>query len=219
MILTIYPASFKERKSYSEAFGRGDYYPDAMTYIEHGFLLDDCSGLDTIKPIDGSPVAYRNGEYDDHPKTRSCTVRWAYNGSSPLVTGLLERVTKKVREINEIYRMEIEGAIIRNRNGGANNGFMVADYVKDDWFQAHRDIGTIESMSRRKLSVVIQLTDPNTYEGGDLWISSGFGMIKAPREKGTLIAFPSYQFHQVDRMVRGSRRSLVFWFEGREPFR
>lgn len=222
MIYSIEAKSYKPCVgTYAEEFQNGTFYPDAMLYVEPGFLVGDYSALGDIEPAPNSPVVYRTGEHDDHPKTRSCTIRWAHRNDSDLINGILDKVSTRVNEANEsIYKMEIDsGATLHSRTGDTMSGFMVADYVKNDWFKAHRDVGVVPSMNKRKLSVVIQMTDPSLYEGGDLWISNGFGLIKAPKSVGTLLLFPSYQFHQVDAMVSGQRRSLVFWFEGREPFR
>jgi PKHD-type hydroxylase len=81
-----------------------------------------------------------------------------------------------------------------------------------DW---HMDVG--ESASTRKISMSIQLTDEAEYDGGDLEFMIHRSIIKAPREKGTVIFFPSYLTHRVTKVTRGTRRSLVFWFHG-PPF-
>ena len=81
-----------------------------------------------------------------------------------------------------------------------------------DW---HMDFGT--NVSTRKISVSVQLTDETDYEGGDLEFMIHRTIIKAPREKGTVIFFPSYITHRVTNIVKGTRKSLVFWFHG-PPF-
>ena len=81
-----------------------------------------------------------------------------------------------------------------------------------DW---HMDFGG--TSSTRKVSLSIQLTDENSYEGGDLEFMINRSIIKAPREKGTAILFPSYITHRVTDVTKGKRNSLVFWFHG-PPF-
>ena len=81
-----------------------------------------------------------------------------------------------------------------------------------DW---HMDVG--ETASTRKISMSIQLTGESDYDGGDLEFMIHRSIIKAPREKGTVIFFPSYLTHRVTKVTRGTRRSLVFWFHG-PPF-
>mgnify|MGYP003321798230 CR=1 FL=1 len=70
----------------------------------------------------------------------------------------------------------------------------------------------------RKLTMVIQLTDPEKYEGGELEICLGGDPFVVPKEQGTLITFPSYVLHRVRPTTKGTRHSLVAWATGR-PFR
>jgi PKHD-type hydroxylase len=69
----------------------------------------------------------------------------------------------------------------------------------------------------RKLSIVLQLTDPDTYEGGDLeWLPQIEKPCKLPRTRGTLIAFPSFQLHRITPVTKGTRNSLVGWINGKQ---
>lgn len=67
----------------------------------------------------------------------------------------------------------------------------------------------------RKLSVVIQLSDPATYRGGKFLLDE----IENPAEnelnqRGTVLVFPSPLRHMVEPVTSGKRRSLVAWVEG-----
>ena len=67
----------------------------------------------------------------------------------------------------------------------------------------------------RKLSFVLQLTNPDEYDGGDLQIEDPLGAVmSAPRTKGTLIFFDSRTRHRVSKVSRGLRKSLVGWVVG-----
>lgn len=76
----------------------------------------------------------------------------------------------------------------------------------------HGDIGPM--VSHRKISMVLQLTDPTEYEGGDLEISIGSIILKVPRKKNSLTIFPSFVLHRVLPVTSGERRSLVSWISG-----
>jgi PKHD-type hydroxylase len=82
-----------------------------------------------------------------------------------------------------------------------------------DW---HIDVGIHES-SRRKISIVVQLSDPVEYEGGELQINYGGQHVICDKTKGTIIMFPSYLLHRVTPVTKGTRRSLVLWVTG-PPF-
>ena len=65
----------------------------------------------------------------------------------------------------------------------------------------------------RKISLTVQLSDPNDYEGGAFEIE-GQKLPDWHTEKGTVLIFPSYMKHKVNPVTKGKRRSLVAWFEG-----
>tara|TARA_B100002019_G_C21215224_1_gene571649 strand:+ start:262 stop:819 length:558 start_codon:yes stop_codon:yes gene_type:complete len=68
----------------------------------------------------------------------------------------------------------------------------------------------------RKISVIIQLTDGDEYEGGDFLIDPQY--VQPPkdlmRKKGTVFAFPSFIRHKVEPVTAGTRKSFVTWIEG-----
>ena len=80
----------------------------------------------------------------------------------------------------------------------------------------HQDIGP-GPMSKRKISITVQLSDSDEYEGGDLQIFKGGDPEKAdvaPRGKGVVFIFPSYMMHRVTKVTKGTRRSFVLWVGG-----
>ncbi|MGU9962201.1 MAG: 2OG-Fe(II) oxygenase [Candidatus Puniceispirillales bacterium WSBS_2018_MAG_OTU23] len=80
-----------------------------------------------------------------------------------------------------------------------------------DW---HQDVHwNGQTASDRKLSVTVQLSAEDDYEGGGF----EFDEVKTTadfRSKGTVLVFPSYLRHRVLPVTSGTRRSLVAWFFG-----
>jgi PKHD-type hydroxylase len=76
----------------------------------------------------------------------------------------------------------------------------------------HLDKG--ETAAPRKLSMVLQLSDPSEYEGGDLQFMDSSEPITAKKQKGLVYVFPSWVLHRVTPVTRGIRRSLVVWVTG-----
>ena len=68
----------------------------------------------------------------------------------------------------------------------------------------------------RKLSVTIQLSDSEEYEGGDFLLDPQYEPPSAAslRKKGTILVFPSPIRHSVQKVTKGTRKSLVAWIEG-----
>lgn len=67
----------------------------------------------------------------------------------------------------------------------------------------------------RKLSVVVQLSDSESYEGGEFQLIDDSGnLYEAPKEKGTIITFDSRAKHRVRKVKKGIRKSIVGWYSG-----
>ena len=89
--------------------------------------------------------------------------------------------------------------------------------VGKDHYNWHVDIGKGHP-SLRKLSVIIQLSNPDEYEGGDVEFFTGGdyndSKLKMNKEKGSALVFPSYILHRVTPVTKGIRKSLVLWVGG-----
>ncbi|MBL4604516.1 MAG: 2OG-Fe(II) oxygenase [Flavobacteriaceae bacterium] len=100
---------------------------------------------------------------------------------------------------------------------GFHQELQLTKYSEGDFFDWHLDFGAGE-ISARKLSMTIQLSDPDDYEGGDLQFMMNQKIETAPREKGTIIIFPSFIMHRVTPITKGTRQSIVGWVSG-PPYR
>ena len=106
----------------------------------------------------------------------------------------------------ELSKCDIEGVqLSRYRVGQFYNKHM--DFNGDQATKSHT----------RKLSMSVQLSDENTYDGGDLVIHFGGKYFTSPRVKGSVIVFDSRLTHEVTPITRGERYSLVKWFHGDKP--
>ena len=80
----------------------------------------------------------------------------------------------------------------------------------------------------RKLSVTINLSEGEEYDGGDLQfdyrnedgpdLKSNIVTAEIAREKGAVVVFPSHIWHRVTPVTKGTRYSLVVWLIGK-PFK
>lgn len=80
-----------------------------------------------------------------------------------------------------------------------------------DW---HSDIGAGQWAARRKLTIVVQLSDTADYAGGTLQLQPDSNVAEAPRSRGTAIVFPSFVLHRVTPVSLGCRWSLTLWSHG-----
>jgi PKHD-type hydroxylase len=119
---------------------------------------------------------------------------------------LYERVWAAAQECNRLFfNVDIsglEGNIQLSRYDGADQGFY-------DW---HTDFAGFRPL--RKISVSVQLSRSEDYDGGDLELLFGNQPEQMERSRGTFIAFPSFVLHRVTPVTRGTRWSLVAWILG-----
>jgi PKHD-type hydroxylase len=95
----------------------------------------------------------------------------------------------------------------------------LAEYDSDyeGQYKKHHDVFWINGTNyQRKLSAVIQLTDPSEYEGGDLVL---YTQQESPppvniKEQGSVIFFPSFIEHEAQKVTKGKRYSIACWFDG-----
>ncbi len=100
---------------------------------------------------------------------------------------------------------------------GFHQELQLTRYSEGDFFDWHLDFGAGE-ISARKLSITIQLSDEDEYEGGDLQFMINNKIVDAPRKKGTIVIFPSFIMHRVTPITKGTRQSIVGWVSG-PPYR
>ena len=87
----------------------------------------------------------------------------------------------------------------------------IIKYKKDDFFNWHYDYSN-QLKSIRKINFSIQLSDSNSYEGGDL----EFFELSIPynKSKGSIIIYPSFFPHRITPVTKGIRYCLVGHLNG-----
>jgi PKHD-type hydroxylase len=143
-----------------------------------------------------------NGRTED--MIRQSKVAWINNNSR--TNWLYDRMAFIARELNgQFFDLDLYGFV---------EDFQYTVYGDSgDHYTWHMDKGRIGS-SPRKLSLVLQLSDPSEYEGGDLEIFTSANPIVLEKKKGIIHAFPSYVVHRVTPVTRGVRKTLVIWVAG-----
>lgn len=174
------------------------WFKDAFTPLE----------LDAIINIGKSVEIERASTYGgSNPKIRDSYVNFLFPNE---ITGwVFQRIAGVISEINQrffgfdLYAME--------------QGLQFTRYqAPGEHYEWHIDRGM--QTGTRKLSLSLQLSDPDNYEGGDLELWFGGEPMKASRERGMMTLFPSYVMHRVTPVTKGTRYSLVAWISG-PPFK
>lgn len=168
--------------------------------VEQIKKIGDSLSSDNASTFGGDLRDVRRGKVGWVPRTQDYT--WIY-----------DRLFGIVKEANDnLWKFELSGFLedcqYTTYHGSAKKG------GKYDY---HLDIDGPRGV-HRKISGVLQLTDPSDYEGGELEILSRDTPFTASKEKGTITLFPSFLLHRVKEVTKGKRNSLVIWVSG-YPFK
>lgn len=181
--------------------GEWCYYKSYFSREYCNFILEKSKDLKFKKANLGEDGLTNNGEY------RKSDVTWLYPQDFP---DLYEQMWKLEREVNQKwFGFHIDN--LEYMQLAKYDGNIRGEYKK------HQDVFWVNQNPRhRKLTAVIQLSDPKEYQGGDLKLfnCSEYPNTEDIRQQGTVIFFPSFIFHQANPVTKGIRYSVAVWFEG-----
>jgi len=66
---------------------------------------------------------------------------------------------------------------------------------------------------RTDLSATVFLSDPDSYDGGELVIEDTYGPHAVKLAAGDMVLYPGSSLHRVEPVTRGSRLASFFWME------
>jgi hypothetical protein len=116
-------------------------------------------------------------------------------------------------EENNWIRNRLEDALLKinKRNYGFKDTEVyekigIKTYNSGEGFKWHGD-----GIDLRRLTIIVFLN--NDYTGGDLRVFRGEEVV-IKHDIGVLVAFPSWYFHQADKVLNGERKVLITWLVG-----
>ena len=138
---------------------------------------------------------------NDYRGIRETQVAW-FN-RAPETEAFYRRMEEIVLALNaRFFRFDLSGLVT----------FQYALYRGSGHFDWHKDYGRDPSdpgQEPRKLTLSLQLSESSDYAGCDLEVRAGNVIDTAPRERGTVIAFPANVLHRVTPITQGVRKALV----------
>jgi PKHD-type hydroxylase len=120
---------------------------------------------------------------------------------------IYQRLTKEINEINSSF-FKFDLTKIEKLQ------FTHYDANEQGFYDKHVDPMGWNLPHNRKLSVVIQLSDPSEYEGGELIFYNSRNGSVVEKRKGMTVFFPSYTLHECTPVTKGNRYALVAWVHG-----
>jgi len=124
------------------------------------------------------------------------------------------------KDMPEMYR-DIESTMLKvNNNHFGFEGMRLTEpaqfthYPTGGFYEWHmdNDVQGKHQPPVRKISMTLLLSDPSTFEGGELEIMSKGKTAKL--KQGQALFFASWLQHRVKPVTKGERKSLVMWFGG-----
>lgn len=170
-------------------------------YFNSAFSNEDCKNI--IK-LGESLLPDTASTFGGHqPTVRDSKVSWIYPSKDS--EWLYRTMTDYVNILNyNLFKFELNGFA---------EGLQFTKYeAPAGKYETHMD-KTLGSHIR-KLSVVVQLSNPDDYDGGELCIHLSHDSLVMDKKQGNLVVFPSYVLHGVKPVTRGTRYSLVAWITG-----
>lgn len=193
-----------DRSSHFSDVNYTDYY-----WFNEGFTAEELQRIESqTGTIDFEKAATGQDKSSQISQYRKSQIKWCPQTDE--WHWVYEKLHNMIYEANEImWKMNITHM---------REQIQYTEYYEGgghyDW---HMDCG-IGIQNQRKLSVTVQLSDSDEYEGGDLQFNLGGDPKTGQRGKGNVIIFPSFYLHRVTPVTKGTRKSFVLWVGG-EPYR
>ena len=189
--------SFQESNSYTWSF-ESDKVNDCA-YWNNFLTKEECQKIILI----GKSKVLEEGNAVNNNKARDSNISWL--APSDDLHWLYRKLTDTITSLNNrFFGFELEGFAegLQFTNYKAPNG------------KYNRHVDRAYNWQVRKLSITVQLSNPNDYEGGNLELINGDKPIICEKQQGKLYAFPSFMLHRVTPITKGERNSLVAWVTG-----
>lgn len=172
--------------------------------VPDAFSAEECDRIIRLAAAQPAAEARLVGQRD-HDMRRADLV-WLDDipGTGWVMDRLIDVVAEANRQVFDFALTEFAESPQVARYGAERQGHF-------DW---HSDIGEGALAGRRKLTLVVQLSAPEAYEGGSLEVMPAAHRLTAPRALGTAALFPAFALHRVTPVTAGARASLTVWAHG-----
>ena len=162
-----------------------------------------------ISNLSDDDYEHNEFDYDNIKQYRSCEIYHPNMSKGEIDSeNLLYKIGKKmIRSINEKYYQYDLSDVFE---------FQLIKYYVGGNYDWHCDYGIAPRKDIiRKLSMTMQLSDPNDYEGGELKLADYANVIETMvKGLGTTLVFDSRVAHKVRPVISGKRIALVGWASG-----
>jgi len=191
---------------------------EEIAYWRDVFTPDECAEIVTLFESDCRMSQGHAGD-DVNQSIRNCKARYVYPGDDTMLTKIFPRLAYFSGLCNaQFFHKDwnglefYDGVMMAMYRGGEEHG--EGEHYKAFHSDRRHDVPSYRT--QRVLSLSVQLSDPTTYDGGDLVLRPASGETTADRTQGHMTIFQSFIEHKVTPVTRGARYSLVAWIGGED---
>lgn len=185
------------------------YFNGILPQFEVQYILDYTKGL----PWKEGTIGHGGGGSVVRKATRNSNIKWI--PKEPVSQWMFDRVAMCVMRANrDCFNFDLPNEPYLNLENLQFTEYSSKQEQHYDWHIDNNWITPNPNSWDRKLSVVVQLSDPSKYEGGRLELD---GLVIPEgnfRNPGDMVIFPSFLKHRVTPVTKGTRHSLVAWVSG-----
>jgi PKHD-type hydroxylase len=149
--------------------------------------------------------ALARANFEDGRETAGFAARMVKNNRQATNDRKIETVRKLVQE--RILGHEVFAMAVRPK---ALTSVLFSRYEPGMHYGSHVDDALMQGM-RTDVSFTLFLSEPESYDGGELVIESASGEDAVKLAAGSLVAYPSTTLHHVAAVTRGMRLAAVGW--------
>ena len=181
----------------------------SWAYWNHAFTQEECEKIVKIAKsynLQKAGILTKENKVAVEKKTRETNV--VFLVPSEETEFIFKKLTTLVLELNQrFFNFDLWGLY---------EGLQFTNYVAPSGkYYKHIDkIPPEYGGIIRKLSFSLQLSNPKEYKGGNLNLHLSHKKTVLSKEQGALLVFPSYTMHEVTKVTKGERNSLVGWISG-----
>ncbi len=149
--------------------------------------------------------ALAHATFEDGRETAGFAARLVKNNRQAANDRRIDTVRKLVEE--RILRNDVFALAVRPK---ALASVIFSSYEAGMHYGSHVDDALMQGM-RTDVSFTLFLSDPESYDGGELTIESAAGEDAVKLPAGRMIAYPSTALHHVAAVTRGTRLAAIGW--------
>lgn len=149
--------------------------------------------------------ALSRATFEDGRETAGFAARLVKNNRQATNDRKIETVRKLVEERilgNDVFAMAVRPKALTS--------VMFSAYEPGMHYGSHVDDALMQGQ-RTDVSFTLFLSEPGSYDGGELVIESASGEDAVKLAAGSLVAYPSTTLHRVALVTRGTRLAAVGW--------